>query len=206
MFYISEIALDGKSVDSVSFQSNSLDLSCIIKVSDFTGNSFVSCAGDLQESEIYGLECMGWQKGRFVAVRHDLKSAMLYSHICQISRSAIGVGFSVADRVMFSGLGYPFLNLDNSDRLQINTGQSKVELFGSAGSVSSLRIRGSLSYVTLYDIFRFLYRESGLNIMRYNAIQLYSSYYSNLAYVIQLKHDNAAERFFTKMLMDVMRA
>lgn len=88
-------------------------------------------------------------------------------------------------------------------RIIINTSIEAIELCGSVVSRSgSLGVNPKL--MTLYDLFGELCRESGLNLLQYHRIILSSVVRSRLT-EIRLKHDDEAERFFTKMYMDVIK-
>lgn len=65
-------------------------------------------------------------------------------------------------------------------------------------------VSGDIEAYNLYDFFVMMCKATGLNLTAYETIHLYNSRTADVV-TLELSHDHEAERFYTKMLLDVSR-
>lgn len=81
-----------------------------------------------------------------------------------------------------------------------------VSISGKDGSVVTKQtdVNGEVKAYNLYDFLIMLCRTTGVNMLAYETVQLFNSRTQDVV-TMTLSHDLEAERFFTKMLLDVGR-
>ena len=137
-------------------------------------------------------------------VCHTKKTATLHHHIDAV-RTKYGTPILVDDveRVFDNGAmaGY-----SKGRVLYLDTGKTVLDIIGLRGSVciwpgdSSKRLK----VYTLYDALGCLCRNTGVNLMSYKELHLYSDVRRTTT-TIELSDSAEAKRFFTKMYLDVLR-
>lgn len=148
--------------------------------------------------------CLGNATNEGVAVRYTQKTAKLFDYVYGVSSCACEpvVDLSAVD---YCSSAYPGRVIGRHKELAIDTGEGAIQFAGLLGSVvhKKSRFEVTASHMTLYELLGRLCRSYGLNIMQYEAVHLYSEvecYKADIRFV----HNEKADRFFTKMYLDVV--
>lgn len=139
-----------------------------------------------------------------VYVRLDSKSAKLHEFIEQVE---------VVDAIKgddFALLARGSLNLDASKEpgektLCVATDDIDVRIFGMLGScvIRQAHKGRNGTVMSMYDLLGDMCRLFKMNIMQYKCVAVYGA--TGPVTLVWLKHTHEAERFFTKMYIDVTR-
>ena len=161
---------------------------------------------------ILNSRCFGFWNGAdfYGVVSNTQKTIQLHRYVIKASteRGTGRIDFSDCDiSILQAGGTVNNCGVVGKDSLAINTGLSQVSLHGILGSCACRRYRNDTrpELYNLYDILGLLCRRSQLNLMRYNRIFMYSRGWNSTT-ILELLHSVEANRYFTKMYMDVMRA
>lgn len=140
-------------------------------------------------------------------VRHTHKTASLHKYVAGIKRDTCEhlLGCDTKDSVMLNAGRVMMRNLTSGSReIVLSTTTEVFYLYGETGSVvTSCRwLASDPISSTLYETLSRLYHESGVNLMRYDKIQLYSSQFKCWT-EISLIHNQESDRYFSKMWLDI---
>lgn len=204
MRYVSAI-LDGggKAVDDFEYEL----------MTGFGGHQFIirdtEMKFDLDGVGAHIGDCIGkgiiTESNTGVVCKHTQKTASFHKYV-NIADTRAGVCpfvYKEADVINFGGLGHSILPRTGGI-LDIRMKHYNVFTFGECGSVVVMESVGVPFKVIcpLYDLFIYMCRETGINLMAYETIQFGSSrmiWQTN----VRLIHNEESERFFTKMMLDV---
>lgn len=157
-----------------------------------------------------GFDCIGrginFADASGVVVRHTLKTATLqrYVNVAETRRGVYPLDFKDSD-ICNVEKHELMLKSQSHSIISLLFGQDVIPVFGVGGSATSWSKLNGLqkTLLPLYDLLIILCRRTGLNLMSYETIQLGSR--SMLwQSTIRLLHTEEANRFYTKMYMDVV--
>lgn len=155
-----------------------------------------------------GYDCIGrgldFAGGNGVVVKHTIKTAMLHDYI-NIAETRVGVkpfNYKLADQYLVNK-NYRYKKHGNYI-LDIRVPSGEIALLGESGScvVWTKPDMGGVILCTLYDFLVFLCHISKMNVMKYETIQI-GSRDRSFRSTIRLLHTPDANRYFTKMWVDV---
>ena len=91
-------------------------------------------------------------------------------------------------------------------RLTIEMGEDKVTFLGPSNSVAMRRRGNRIDVYNIYDFLGDMCRDCELNLMSYNTIRFYTrDGEDSCMTVLELEHSKEADRYFSKMYLDVMK-
>ena len=140
-------------------------------------------------------------------VTHDIKTSSLYRYIYKSESQGgiVGLGFDASDMIEMGENGeLDFLWVEGKKNIIINTGHDIFNVRGKHGSVVT-KFFATESRIECYNLYNFLAmmcQRFKVNLLRYHNIWFYSKN-GNYTLTVGLKHTPEAERFFTKMYMDI---
>ena len=140
-------------------------------------------------------------------VCHDIKTINLFRHVTKVESKpgVVGVDFDSSDLIEVGENGeFDFIWAKNKRNIVIDTGHDIYNIRGKFGSVVTKFWADEyrIECYSLYDFLVLLCRRFNKNLLKYETIQLYSKN-GNYTLTVRLKHTAEAERYFTKMWMDV---
>lgn len=176
-------------------------------------HALVCSEGKFVDMPVVGYEGLGVgvdpHFGAWVAVVHSNRTALFHKYVeSAITKpKSAPISFEVSDNVYYGEFYQD--PVGDVEVIDIRMEDCRVSAFGEGGSCvyfsnSDGELLGQYSevYCTLYDLFIHLCRETGFNLMQYNYIQLGSSE-QNWCVGIKLSQSLEAQRFYTKMMLDV---
>lgn len=143
----------------------------------------------------------------YIAVAlHDSKAAKLFDHVfeCSSYDGMLNVG-QIYDFVILSGR-HDLVGTGQSNAVIIDTADFDIKIMGYHGSVVKVTNRSGnfTSIYTLYDLFKFLYRETGIFIAKYDTIGIFSELGGSKG-LIRFKCGPASRTYRSKMCVDISR-
>ena len=205
MKYISEIPMQNGISASNLFYKPGCQFTVV--VSDMCGGeSALVDSSKVDGRKIIGVAPTGYSR-EHVILRHDVKSVALYQHIALVRGNLdllSCVDYTSADMLDIGADGVVKKKLLGYKDLIIRLLQVPA-VRGLHGSVASLSyvFAGKVDYYTLYDFIALFCEKSGVNLMKYDSV--YISCRGDDAVQIRFKHTVEANRFFTKMWLDIVR-
>lgn len=161
---------------------------------------------------LLNMDCLGYARnsmdGISAIVRYDEKSARLFRYIDEAATvsGTDAVDFTSADFCNMKRGGNEVVKATGNANLAVNTDMNTYSVCGKFGSVGvELLGSGYFNVYTLYDILGILCRQSGVNLLSYERIQLYSKFASYTT-TFRLSQSHEAKRFFAKMAIDVAKS
>lgn len=157
-----------------------------------------------------GFDCIGrglnFADATGVVVCHTIKTATLqkYVNVAEIRRGVYPLDFRDADVCIMDKREYNLTSKTHSI-ISLLFGNDVVLWFGVGGSVVRWSKMNGVekTILPLYDLLIILCRQTGINLMSYETIQLGSR--SMLwQSTVRLLHTEDADRFYTKMYLDVV--
>ena len=157
-------------------------------------------------------ECFGFASVALAdtcaAACHDDKTALLYKYV--VSAETVPERSQTLDNADSCTLKENCLIVNQgigSTVLDIRLVNDSILIEGNSGSVVSRQYgwNGESKVTSLYDFLGYLCRMLGINVMKYETIQLYKAGKVCHTSTIKLLHTQEADRYFTKMYLDVVR-
>lgn len=147
----------------------------------------------------------GYHEGHCLLVRHNLKTALLMQYVDKFfyGWGSVQPYYDCSDRISLS-LWHPCTKeiTCGQRRLLINLGDEVANCSGDV-FIRETRFVKTQQLFTLYDFLGSACKDSGLNLMGYEMIKIFSPRYEGVV-TVMLKQTAEAKRFYTKMFMDVM--
>ena len=205
MLYVSELQSDvfGQ-VPELIYLLNSVD-----KI-----GSAVVCDTESSHSETIGIRQLNsWEvlgvgatvsKCEGAVVCHNKKTALVYKHIESV-RTEFGAQVLHAGFMTRKGFVRGCAS-DDGLAFTLSTGDSVYEILGCTGSACIVpgSVNNRSKVCTLYDLLGTLCKESGFNLLRYRTLHILNDY-RRVTTTIKFKNCVEADRYRTKMYLDVMK-
>ena len=143
-------------------------------------------------------------------VSNDAKTVQIHKYIESVVVEKGGNNqWAMTDTCILNVGGRPnHILADGRIRLTVELGAAKVRVLGVDNSVW-IRENGTGTFLTIYNMYNLLAslcRDCELNLMKYSTIRLYTrDGLETSMTTINLKHNLEADRFFTKMWLDVSK-
>lgn len=210
MKYVSEICRT--SIDGQVSYPNSINEVYNTELKAVISDTDSGYKESFRATELFDIDCLGFDSVRgaesCAMVCLTDKTAKLHRYITDATttgdRSEI---LNNADCCTLNGVNTVTMKNPGSTALDIHTVDDTILVGGKLGSVAMRQTGyiGKVVIMSMYDLLGSLCRELGLNVMKYETIQLYNGR-TCYTTVIRLLHSQESERFFTKMYLDVTKA
>lgn len=159
--------------------------------------------------------CLGaginFESNTGIMVTHTKKTALFHKYV-NLAETRIGVTpfeYKESNVCKLHGGVVEFTPSEESSSgiLEVWLENHSISCYGPSGSVVLWQSSGVVNRAicTLYDMFVYICREIGINLLQYETIQ-FCSRKRLWQTIIRLVHTKEAERFFTKMCVDVAGA